>query len=114
MLEELPSYPLGLVLRADEELIDPDDFLGPLDGDVAGRVTVDLGDEHRLPLEDGESPPVGAAVEAGKAEQEGLVGRVVRADVGLAVGHWAITRSTASCSSGDSAMGARPRSSCFT
>ena len=84
--------PLGLVLRADEELVDPHGFLGPLDGDVAGRVTVDLGDEHRLPLEDGQRPPVGAAVEAGKAEQEGLVGRVVRADVGLAVGHWAIAR----------------------
>ena len=57
-----------------------------------------------------------AAVETGEPEEQRLVVRTIGPDVCFPVRHQdcAIARSTASCSSGESATGALPRSSCFT
>ena len=107
---------LGLVLGADEELVDPDGIPLAVEGDVAGRVAFDVGDEDGFPLEHRERAPVGAAVETGEPEEQRLVVRTIGPDVCFPVRHQdcAIARSTASCSSGESATGALPRSSCFT
>ena len=73
VLKETPPDALGLVLGADEELVDPHRRLSLLEGHVARRCALDLGDENRLALQDAQCPLVGPAVEAREAEEERLV-----------------------------------------
>ena len=115
-LEQLAPDALRLVLGADEELVDADGVARTLERDVAGRVALELRDEDGLPLEHGERAVIGPAIEARKPEEQRLVAGLVGSNVGLPVRHpdCAIARSTASCSSGDRATGALPRSSCLT
>jgi hypothetical protein len=70
-------------------------------------------------LEHRERPFIGAAVEAREPEEERLVLLLERPDLSFPIGQgdpfqYAIARSTASCSSGESATDARPRSSSLT
>jgi hypothetical protein len=119
VVEQLPAQSFVLVLGADEELLDAHRRTLLLERDVAGGRALDLGDEHRLVLEDGQRPLVRAAVELGQPEENRLVVGSERADLGFPEGHleppqYAIARSTASCSSGERATDGRPRSSSLT
>lgn len=114
ILEQLPADALSFVPRADEELLDPHGGTRTDERDVTGGATVHVRDEDGLLLEHRKRPPVGPAIEPGQTEQERLVRRLEGTDLGLSVRQCAIALSTASCSSGDNATVARPRSSCLT
>jgi hypothetical protein len=59
---------LGLVLGADEKLVDADSPLAALERHIAGRSTSHLGDEDRLALENAERALVRPAIEARQPE----------------------------------------------
>jgi hypothetical protein len=91
-LEQLPPHSFGLVRGADEKLLDADAVARPLDGDIAGCRAFDLGDEDRVGLEHGERSRIVpgrlfAESTLGEPEEEALVLRPVRSDLGLSVRH---------------------------